>query len=104
MATKAFTKTFKSRKLPFCGIFTHLIQFIVSMLTNSQYSSHGLEKVLQTIFEERTLLQWFQTAIIGTKIAITASKVADSSTCLFTNYNDGKVRVNYKIIGKPVKI
>ena len=74
------------------------------MFQDSQYSSNGLEKVLQSIFGERTLLEWFHTAIIGTKIAITASRVADSSTCLFTNYRDGIARVNYKIIGKPVKI
>lgn len=85
-------------------MFTLLLGFIVGMFRDSKYNSHGLEKVLQTIFGERTLSEWFHSAIPGTKLAVTASRVADSSTCLFTNYRDGIARLNYKIITKPVKI
>ena len=43
--------------------------------------------------------------MVGHKVAVTASSVADSSTWIFANYSDPDTRrINYKVVNKQVKV
>jgi hypothetical protein len=63
---------------------------LMSLATDSRYSSTGITNALTSAFgNDRPL---FESSAAGTKVAVVATTTKDSSTCLFTNYNGPRHR------------
>lgn len=94
----------RKRILP--GRIGELLGFLISMFADSQYSAGRLENALKRAFgSDRTMIEWSEKAMVGHKVAVTASRVADSSTWIFANYSDPDTRrINYKVVNKQVKV
>jgi hypothetical protein len=84
--------SFRPRKL-FYIPFMRKISALVACLTDSQYSSQGLEDALKASFgETRSMLDWTAAQSFSAKVAVTATTINDTLPCLFTNYNDDATR------------
>ena len=100
------TKAFQPRQHILPGRVGGCLGFLISMFADSQCSAGRLENALKQAFgRNRTMAEWSEKAIAGHKIAVTASRVADSSTWIFANYSDpDATRINYKVVKNEVKV
>lgn len=89
LAEKAFRpRISKLIRLPFSKRF---IQYMLACLMDSQYGAGGIEEALKASFgENRTMLD--STSKLSTKVAVTATTVAETMPCLFANYTIDKFR------------
>ena len=66
------------------------VELLLSLATDSRYSSSGITKALKSAFKEDSML--FNNNAGGAKVAIVGTTTEDSSTCIFTNYNGPETR------------
>lgn len=72
------------------GMPGRFLEGVLSLVTDSRYSSTGITEALKSNFGDKTPL--FGSPTGATKIAIVATTTEDSSTCIFTNYNGPEIR------------
>lgn len=62
-------------------------KFLVSYLADSRYGATSLEIALKDAFGTSAMLDWSESCNFGTKVAVTATTVEDSSPCIFSSYS-----------------
>lgn len=69
------------------GIST-IVQFLLSMLSDSKYSADNLEMILQDVYGQYKSLSGSTKAVeMGTMLGVTLTSASDTSTYIATNYN-----------------
>jgi len=71
-------------------VLLNIHDLLVSYFADSRYSSSGIERALQGVFGQRRMME-HQGHNLHTKVAVTATTIADSSPCIFANYNGEQV-------------
>ena len=78
---------------------------LISYFADSQYNSESLELALKEVFGSQKMCD-ISPRFPRTKIAVTATRVPDSSTYLITNYSrnsQSRKRWNYKLLKDDVE-
>jgi hypothetical protein len=89
----------RNKYLPFSRVHTRLREALSP--TSNQLSSSTINSNLKSIFgKDKTL---FECSGNGTKIAVTATRSKDSSTCIFSNYNGPEKRPGGHTLIRPEK-
>lgn len=82
------------RRLPFLSRAVWLLEMIYTFLTDSKYSTEGLEKLLiETYGQSRGITDISRATSMGTHIGVTLTRARDGSVFLATNYNNATADV-----------
>lgn len=91
-------KAFKPHGVSGIPFVSAIEKVIISYFEDSMYPPEGLENALKQVFgDTMTMFNSSYAATIGTKIAVTATTILESSPCLFRNYK--KVGKRHKEYG-----
>ncbi len=83
---KEFTKlAFRPRMSSSLPFFTHFLNAIVALVTDSRYSTSNFERTLIQAFNLPRTMFWNSDGNI--KVGVTATTTNDLDTCIFSNYN-----------------
>ena len=83
-------RTFKLFRSMFGDIpgISAIVQFLVSILSDSKYSAHNLEMILQDVYGEcKSLSDSTKANEMGTMLGVTLTSTNDTTTYIATNYN-----------------
>ena len=94
-ALEIFTRLSSVAFTPRQRYFPKYFGLLLSYLADSRYNSSSFESALKAVFgDTRTMREWSELSIPGKHVAVTTTRVTDSSSVLFANYPGG-VRRSY---------